>query len=415
MPRTASASRIRTIPNSGKIDLATLLSDLPRELKAEVDDEYIRLTKTWYLKRTERRCKATIRRYVNAEKLALALGLYRADGQKKPGRIRFVNKDPTLHRWFAEALREMGVTEFKAYAQYCFCEKCGSRKLEDAIKRFEKATKVRVSNVYRNEVAHNPTFYLDVNNKALAMLLITIEKALRKEIAYGNISRNIANKYLRGVLEGDGSLNLKINNGKAAGTHLELYESDANAIQDLIAATERLFGIRLLPYQCEELQASIDLDDLLELMLEGVIPRRCIKKVTERVLIAFRHRRTPWILMRLADTFKNEWFSSAKASDIICKARHHSLETLKALEKKGYLISKKVKDFSKAKSGGTPVRRLFKLTRKAWKLTKLFQSLPLPHHSFPFFFIPFIHGNFPRLMNRCIALFKGGRSRFSQF
>jgi len=34
-------------------------------------------------------------------------------------------------------------------------------------------------NEYRDEAARNPTFYLDVNNKALA-LLITAEKALRK-------------------------------------------------------------------------------------------------------------------------------------------------------------------------------------------------------------------------------------------
>ena len=96
--------------------------------------------------------------------------------------------------------------------------------------------------------------------------------------------------------------------------------------------------------------------------------------------------------MRLADTFKNEWFSSTEASDVICKARHHTLETLKALEKRGYLVSKKVKDFSRVKSVGTPVRRLFRLTRKAKKLTKLLQSLlpsPFTLH-FSFFLFIFI-------------------------
>ena len=393
MPRKPSANKIRITPD-GKIDLSTLLGDLPNEFHVKVDDECITLNKKWNLKRTEKNCEVTVKRCVNAEKLALALGLYRAEGQKRPRRVRFVNKDPALHRWFVEALREMGVSEFKAYAQYCFCEECGPSKLEKAIKKFEEATGVKVSNVYRNEAAHNPTFYLDVNNKALAVLLITAEKALRKGIAYGNVPRNVANRYLRGVMEGDGSLNLKIDNGKAAGAHLELYESDADAIEDLIVITEKLLGIRLSKYQGGELQASIDLEDLMRLLLEDLVPMRHIKKVIERIMIALRHRRTPWILMRLADAFKDEWFSSTEVSDVICRARHHTLETLKALEKRGYLISKKVKDFSKAKPKGTPVRRLFKLTQKAKKLIKLLKSLlpsPLPSTFFPSSF-PFYSG-----------------------
>mgnify|MGYP000038162205 CR=1 FL=1 len=376
-----SASRIRITPN-GKIDLSSLLGNLPSEFYVKVDDEYVTLIKTRYLKGVRRKCTAKVRRHVDAEKFALALGLYRAEGQKTPERVRFVNTDTTLHRWFAEALREMGVSEFKAYAQYCFCEECGLRKLEDAIKRFEEATGVKVINVYRNEAAHNPTFYLDVNNRALAILLITAEKALRKEIAYGNVPRNIAKKYLRGVLQGDGSLNIKINNGKVAGMHLELYESDTDAIQDLLVITERLLGIRLLTYQTGEQQASIDLDELLSMQMEDLVPARHIDKVKERVLIALKHRRMPWILMRLANAFNDEWFSSTEASGVICKARHHALETLKALEKRGYLVSKKVKDFSRVKFAGTPVRRLFRLTRKAKKLTKLLSSLLSPTFSF---------------------------------
>jgi len=381
MPRKPSANKIRITPD-GKIDLLTLLSDLPSEFHIKLDDKCITLNKKWRLKRTEKNCEVTVKRCVDAEKLALALGLYRAEGQKRPGRVRFVNKDPMLHRWFVEALREMGVSEFKAYAQYCFCEKCGPQKLEKAVKRFEEATGVKVSNVYKNEAAHNPTFYLDVNNKALAVLLITAEKALRKEIAYGNVPRNMANKYLRGVLEGDGSLNLKINNGKVAGMHLELYESDTDAIQDLLVITERLLGIRLLAYQTGEQQASIDLDELLSMLMEDLVPARHIDKVKERILIALRHKRMPWILMKLANAFNDEWFSSTEASGVICKARHHALETLKALEKRGYLVSKKVKDFSRVKFAGTPVRRLFRLTRKAKKLTKLLSSLLSPTFSF---------------------------------
>ena len=374
---------------NGYIDLASLLHRLPSDLRAEVSDEYIVLIKTSDANRVKGRCEMRIRRHIDAAKFALALGLYRAEGQKKPERIRFVNTDPMLHRWFAEALREMGVRKFKAYAQYCFCQKCGLRKLEDAIKRFEEATGVKVINVYRNEAAHNPTFYLDVNNRALAILLITAEKALRKEIAYGKVPRNVARKYIRGMLEGDGSLNLRIDNGKVNGMYLETFESDADAVRDLLTIIKKLVGVNLVAYKNDDQRASINLHDLLEMLTEDLIPTRYIDKVKERILIAFQHKGTPWILMRLADAFDNRWFSSTETSQVIHRARHHALEKLKALEKRGYLISRKVKDFSRAKPKGTPVRRLFKLTRKARKLTKLFKSLlPSPPRfslsSFPF-------------------------------
>jgi len=388
MPRKPSANKIRITPD-GKIDLLTLLSDLPSEFHIKLDDKCITLNKKWRLKRTEKNCEVTVKRCVDAEKLALALGLYRAEGQKRPGRVRFVNKDPMLHRWFVEALREMGVSEFKAYAQYCFCEECGLQKLEKAVKKFEEATGVKVSNVYKNEAAHNPTFYLDVNNKALAVLLITAEKALRKEIAYGKVPRNVARKYIRGMLEGDGSLNLRIDNGKVKGMYLETFESDADAVRDLLTIIKKLVGVNLVAYKNDDQRASINLHDLLEMLTEDLIPTRYIDKVKERILIAFQHKGTPWILMRLADAFDNRWFSSTETSQVIHRARHHALEKLKALEKRGYLISRKVKDFSRAKPKGTPVRRLFKLTRKARKLTKLLKSLlpsppPFSLSSFPF-------------------------------
>ena len=383
------ASRIRITPD-GKIDLSSLLDDLPSEFYVKVDDEYITLIKTWYLKGVRRKCTAKVRRHVDAEKFALALGLYRAEGQKTPERVRFVNTDATLHRWFAEALREMGVSEFKAYAQYCFCEKCGQQKLEKAVKRFERATGVKVSNVYRNEAAHNPTFYLDVNNKALAVLLITAEKALRKEIAYGKVPRNVARKYVRGTLEGDGSLNLRIDNGKVNGMYLETFESEADAVRDLLTIIKKLVGVNLVAYKTDDQRSSINLYDLLEMLIEDLIPTRYIDKVKERILIAFQRKGTPWILMKLADAFDDRWFSSTEAGQVIHRARHHTLEKLKALEKRGYLTSKKVKDFSKVKPKGTPVRRLFKLTRKARKLTKLLKSLLPSPPPFSLFLLPFI-------------------------
>ena len=188
-------------------------------------------------------------------------------------------------------------------------------------------------------------------------------------------------------MEGDGSLNLKIDNGKVKGMYLETFESDADAVRDLLTIIKKLIGINLVAYKVDDQRSSINLYDLLEMLIEDLIPTRYIDKVKERILIAFQRKGTPWILMKLADAFDDRWFSSTEASQVIHKARHHTLEKLRALEKRGYLISKKVKDFSKARLGGTPVRRLFKLTRKAKKLTKLLKSL-LPStfsSSFPFY------------------------------
>ena len=102
---------------------------------------------------------------------------------------------------------------------------------------------------------------------------------------------------------------------------------------------------------------------------------RFTEKVKERMMIAFQRKGLPWIMMKLIDSFGDKWFSSTEASKVLSKARHHTLETLKGLEEKGYLTSKKVKIFSRATLIGTPVRRLFKVTEKGRKLIELFSSL----------------------------------------
>jgi len=169
--------------------------------------------------------------------------------------------------------------------------------------------------------------------------------------------------------------------------YLETFESEADAVRDLLTIIKKLVGVNLVAYKTDDQRSSINLYDLLEMLIEDLIPTRYIDKVKERILIAFQRKGTPWILMKLADAFDDRWFSSTEAGQVIHRARHHTLEKLKALEKRGYLTSKKVKDFSKVKPKGTPVRRLFKLTRKARKLTKLLKSLlPSPP---PFSLLPF--------------------------
>jgi len=273
----------------------------------------------------------------------------------------------------------MGIRKFKAHAQYCFCNKCGLEKLKKSTEVFEKATGIKVRKVYRNKDAHNPVFYIDVNNRALAVFILSAERLLRKEIVCGNVPKKIALRYVKGLVEGDGSLNLKMEDGKVLGMHLRVFESEDDAVNDLLVLADKLLGIRLSKYQSHEQQASIDLNDLLELLLNDVVPARFIDRVKERILIAFQRKGLPWILMKLAESFKDAWFSSTEASKAILKVRHHTLEALKALEARGYLISKKMRIYNKTGCKGTPIRRLFRITEKGKRLVALLSSL------FPFF------------------------------
>ncbi|MEM2262490.1 MAG: hypothetical protein QXK24_08570, partial [Ignisphaera sp.] len=120
----------------------------------------------------------------------------------------------------------------------------------------------------------------------------------------------------------------------------------------------------------------------LDLLLNDVVPARFIDKVKQRLLISFRKREVPWALMMLAKSFEKRWFTSTEASQILHKARHHTLELLKKLEKMEYLISRKTKIKSGPRIIGTPVRRIFKISEKGRKMIKILSSLL--HPLFPY-------------------------------
>ncbi len=378
---SVDGGRIEIIGNL--IDLASF-KNVP-QLEVEVYGETLKLTRKWIVRGVVRSCTIEVRRYVDAEKFALMLGLYRADGLKKYERVRFTNKDPLLHRWFIEPLKEMGVRKFLAYCYYCYCEKCGQEKLEKTVREFEKTTGVKVIRRYQRKLAHNPLFITDINSKPLAIFIKHAEIMLRKQIAHGNVPKHIASKYIRGVLEGDGGLNIRIKEGKADGAYLLVFETDNEAIKDILTIFERYFSIRLRVYPEGHIingrqVKSISLDDLLKLLLNNIIPDKYLDKVVKRMTIALRRKGTPWILLRIFKSFKNRWFSSKEASEILSKPRHHTLEKLKELEKKKYLVSTKKK--IKNNHPGTPIRRLFRLTKKGKKVVKILYSLPLSPPTF---------------------------------
>ncbi|MEM3398031.1 MAG: hypothetical protein QW724_04795 [Nitrososphaerota archaeon] len=366
--------RIRMI--NDMIDLASLTTNLTG-VYVEINDDLIKLTRKWKVRGRECRREISIKRFVNAESFARMLGLYRAEGLKKPKRVRFTNKDPALHQWFIEPLRQMGVNREVAYVYYR--GQRGEAKLNRKVKQFEKMTGIKIKAVYRHPHARNPMFVSDVNSTPLAAFIIHSERILRKRIAYEDVPRNIAMAYLRGLLEGDGSINIKIKGGRVSGMHLSIYETDIDPVHDILVIFEKYFSLRLAVYseKCVpngRQMKSINLDDILELTSENIVPSRHLDEVMERIALAFRKKGTPWILLKLAGSFEDRQFSSSEVSKILSKPRHHVLEKLKTLERRGYLVSvkKKLKAHNEA---GTPVRRFFKLTGKAIKIVKSLSSL----------------------------------------
>lgn len=157
---------------------------------------------------------------------------------------------------------------------------------------------------------------------------------------------------------------------------------------------------------------SINLDDLLKLTCEDVIPRICIGKVGERIALALKKRETPWALMKLAKNFSNRWLCSAEASKVLSRSRTHTPEKMKSLEQRGYLTSAEVK-LEPLGRGGTLVNRLFRLTKKAINVMEAPSSLPSL-----FLQTRFSKNHINRLesqsiaenhMNRAIVLFTGGK------
>ncbi|MEM2868355.1 MAG: hypothetical protein QXR84_07735, partial [Candidatus Bathyarchaeia archaeon] len=163
--------------------------------------------------------------------------------------------------------------------------------------------------------------------------------------------------------------------------------SDEEAIKDLKIIIKKVLGIDLKIYPGDKQESSINLYELLDLLLSDVVPARFIDRVKQRLLISFRKKGVPWVLVMLAKSFERRWFTSTEASHILHKARHHTLELLKKLEEMEYLMSRKTKIKSRPGAVGTPVRRIFKISEKGRKMIKLFSSLL--HPLFPYLQLPF--------------------------
>jgi len=364
------ASRIRITPDE-RIDLSSLLGGLPSEFHVEVDGEYITLTKTWYLKGTKRLCGARVRRYIDGNLFSEFLGLYVADGGKKLDRVRFSNTNIRYHKKVADTLKQLGANELVAYVYYSNPD---SRELKEAIIRFEALTGAKVRRIYVDERAKTPFFELDVYNKLLAIFILAVEKTFRKAAVAGRLPRKLVARYLRGILAGDGNIRIRIgkvkkgDEEKAEGVYIRISEKNKEVAEDFIKILQRYYGVKLHSYGYDHV-ATLSLQRLLELLLDEVFPEEYADRVCRRLLIAFKRKSIPWILLQLVKAFGNNAFTVLEASKVLRKSRNHTRDSLIKLENMGYLRSWKQK--VSGKRDGTPVRRFFKLTRKAFETAKV--------------------------------------------
>ena len=382
MPQTASDSRIRITPE-GKIDLASLLGDLPSELHAKVDNEYITLARIWYLRKVKRSCKVRVRRYVDGDLFSEFLGLYVADGSKNLDRVRFSNTNIWYHKKVAETLKRLGSDELVAYVYY---KNPAGQELKETIKRFEALTGAKVRGIYVDERAKTPLFELDVYNKLLAIFILAAEKTFRKVAVAGGLPRKLVARYIRGVAAGDGNIRIRIgkvkkgDEEKAEGVYIRISEKNKEIAEDLIKILQRYYGIELHSYGYDHI-ATLNLQRLLELLLDEVFPEKYADRICRRLLIAFKRKGIPWILLQLTKTFGNNPFTVLEASKVLRKPRNHTRDSLRKLESMGYLKSWKQKVSEKRK--GTPIRRFFKLTRKAIRVIRAIPSSHLSPYLFP--------------------------------
>ena len=335
----------------GKIDLASIK---PPGIEIKVTKRYIVLRKD--------KSRITIQRYVDARKFALMLGLQRSDGAKGSNRVRFSNNNPILHRWFIEALKEMNISKISAHCYYCNCRLHGRRKLREVIRRFEEATSVKVKKIYVDEQAHNPLLQVDVNNVALERFLNYAERIFRRLAVRKKMTIGLVLLYLRGVIMGDGNYNIKEDRTGNLIFHLRIYEQkNTKARKELQLIFRKYLGIKLREMSDKSLVASINTINLLKLLKLGLIPEEYYNAVGEKLEHIMSSDHIISTLLRLYRHFGNNQFTSTDAAMLLKRQRHHMLETLKILESKGLLSSKKIK-LTSANKPGTPIRRVFKIT-----------------------------------------------------
>jgi len=386
MKKTSPSKRAVIKIVNGYIDLASIAKNVP-ELDMIIGDEKITLVKKWTVRGIVRRCAIDVHRYVSAGLFSEFLGLYASDGSKKSSRFRFSNVNLQYHKKVADVLRFLGARKMLAYV---YTNISDARRLNRLVRRFEALTGAKVRGIYFDDRAKNPLFELDVCSKPLAIFLLTAERLFRKDAVAGRLPRSLVARYLRGVIEGDGNIRLRaskrVRYGEegAGGFYLRISERNKEVAKDFAIILQKYYGLQLHTYGYDHV-ATLNLQHILDLLHDEMFPEKYRDKLRRRLLIAFKRRGIPWILLRLLETFGDNTFSTSQASEVLNKSRNHARESLMTLTRMGFLKSWRKKILERRK--GTPIRRIFKPTRKAFKTAKILHTLLSPH-SFPFSHFP---------------------------
>ena len=223
---------------AGMMDLSLLV---PPNLEAEVTDNSLTLRTT---NTGGPKASAIVKRYVPPTEFCYFLGLLRSEGgNKHPNsrQISFANMDVKLHSEFIRIAKMVGTNSFKAYLYHS--EKATPNEAYGLAKSFEEATGVRVSKVRPAHQKARITLVTYINNAAITRLLLHSELVLRKMMLNGDLDPECALSYLRGVTDGDGSVQLNIREdlrGGYLGPWLHITESDADAAWDILHIMRRL-------------------------------------------------------------------------------------------------------------------------------------------------------------------------------
>lgn len=296
------------------IDLSPLV---PPNLEAEVINDRLTL-------RTKNvrgpNASAIVKRYVSPAEFCYFLGLLRSEGgNKRPNsrQISFVNMDVRLHSEFIRIAKIVGANSFKAYLYHS--EKATPNEVYGLAKSFEEATGVKISKIRPANQKARITLMTYINNAAITRLLLHGELVLRKMMSNSDLDPERAFSYLRGVTDGDGSVQLNIREdlkGGYLGPRLHIAEGDVDAAWDIWRIMRRLgFTCYLRKQRAYALTAKLTLSQTLKLLKHRFFrysPHNYVKLLCHVELTKLKEKRV-W---KLFNAFKTDEFTAREATKV---------------------------------------------------------------------------------------------------
>jgi hypothetical protein len=300
-----------------EVNMVDLSSLVPPSLDAKTVDD-------WLIIQSKNisgpKVLAKIKKRAPLAEFCYFLGLLRSEGGKKhlnPKQISFVNMDVKLHSEFVRIAKMLGTYSIKAYLYHS--GKAAPDEVDKLAKSFEGATGERISKIHLTNQKARITLMMYINNAAVTRLLLHSEPILRKMMSTGAFNIEYALEYLRGVTDGDGSIQLNIREdlrGGYLGPKLSIQESDADAAWDIWHLMKRLgFTTYIRPRRAYDLGAKLALSQTLMLLEHDFFkysPCNYMRLLCHVALAKLKEKRV-WML---ADAFGNDAFTARDAAKI---------------------------------------------------------------------------------------------------